>query len=121
MGPGPNLVFMQIYQENTGQTIGFTQWMSWGVPVVVLFVPVIGLWLTRNLHGASGVVLPEVGAWRPEEKRVMAVFALTGHASAREVIYDLGEPTIVGNAAEMTLGLEFIPGVVAETAAEAMS
>jgi sodium-dependent dicarboxylate transporter 2/3/5 len=80
IGTPPNLVFMQIYQENTGQTIGFTQWMSWGVPVVVLFVPVIGLWLTRNLHGASGVVLPEVGAWRPEEKRVMAVFALTALA-----------------------------------------
>ena len=41
---------------------------------------------------------------------VLAVSALTGHASAREVIYDLGAPSIVGNTAEMTLGLEFIPG-----------
>jgi sodium-dependent dicarboxylate transporter 2/3/5 len=80
IGTPPNLIFMQVFQDTTGGSVSFTQWMLWGVPVVLLFVPVIGFWLTRNLSGGSGVHVPEVGAWRPEERRVMIVFALTALA-----------------------------------------
>jgi sodium-dependent dicarboxylate transporter 2/3/5 len=80
IGTPPNLVFMQVYTENTGSTIGFVQWMVWALPVVFLLVPVIGFWLTRNLDGSSGVQMPTVGAWRVEEKRVMLVFVLTALA-----------------------------------------
>jgi sodium-dependent dicarboxylate transporter 2/3/5 len=80
IGTPPNLVFMQIYQENTGVTISFMRWMSWGLPVVLIMVPLIGVWLTRNLSGASDVQLPEQGPWRTEEKRVMVVFGLTALA-----------------------------------------
>jgi sodium-dependent dicarboxylate transporter 2/3/5 len=80
IGTPPNLVFMQIYQETTGETISFMTWMGWGLPVVLILVPLIGIWLTRNLHGSSEVQLPEQGPWRTEEKRVMAVFALTALA-----------------------------------------
>ena len=41
---------------------------------------------------------------------VLVVFALTGHASAREVIFDLGAPSFAGSVAHLDLGLEFIPG-----------
>jgi sodium-dependent dicarboxylate transporter 2/3/5 len=54
--------------------------MSWGVPVVVLMVPAMAMILARNLRGPVDVDLPHVGRWRPEEKRVMAVFALTALA-----------------------------------------
>lgn len=80
IGTPPNLIFMQIYQETTGETISFTRWMSWGLPVVLIMVPLIALWLTRNLRGSSDVQLPEQGPWRTEEKRVMVVFALTALA-----------------------------------------
>jgi sodium-dependent dicarboxylate transporter 2/3/5 len=80
IGTPPNLVFMQIYQENTGVTISFMRWMSWGLPVVLIMVPLIGIWLTRNLSGSSDVQLPEPGPWRTEEKRVMVVFGLTAIA-----------------------------------------
>jgi sodium-dependent dicarboxylate transporter 2/3/5 len=80
IGTPPNLVFMQVYEESTGGVVTFTEWMAWGVPVVLCLVPLIALWLTRGLTGSSGVVLPPVGAWRPEEKRVMWVFALTALA-----------------------------------------
>jgi sodium-dependent dicarboxylate transporter 2/3/5 len=80
IGTPPNLVFMQIYQETTGEVISFTRWMSWGLPVVLIMVPLIGLWLTRNLHSSSDVQLPEQGPWRTEEKRVMLVFGLTALA-----------------------------------------
>ena len=80
IGTPPNLVFMQVYENSTGQTVSFSQWMSWGLPVVLLLVPVIGLWLTRNLRGSSGVQVPAQGRWRSPEKRVFMVFALTALA-----------------------------------------
>lgn len=77
VGTPPNLIFIQVYKEHTGMDIGFGEWMAMAVPVVVLFVPIVALWLTRNMAKASCPSLPALGPWRPEEKRVLAVFALT--------------------------------------------
>lgn len=80
IGTPPNLLFMQVYTETTGTELGFTQWMSWAVPVVLIVVPLAWLWLTRSLPGALPVELPAVGPWRSAEKRVLMVFALTALA-----------------------------------------
>ena len=32
IGTPPNLIFMQVYQDTTGQQLGFIQWMSLGGP-----------------------------------------------------------------------------------------
>ena len=80
IGTPPNLIFMQIYEETTGEAISFTRWMSWAVPVVVLMVPAMAWILTRKLAGSLSVSLPEVGAWSTQERRVMTVFALTALA-----------------------------------------
>ena len=77
IGTPPNLVFMQQYQIFTGNTTSFTQWMSWGLPTVLLMLPLAGLWLTRNLNHQGELVIPPSGAWRPEERRVLIVFGLT--------------------------------------------
>lgn len=80
IGTPPNLVFRQIYEDYTGIEIGFFTWMSWGLPVVAIFVPIIGLWLTRNLNYAGKVVMPKVQDWTIEEKRVFIIFACTAFA-----------------------------------------
>ena len=80
VGTPPNLIFREIYQQNTGTEIGFFTWMTWGIPVVVLFVPIIGLWLTRQLHFRGRTDMPSTGQWRTEEKRVFILFALTALA-----------------------------------------
>lgn len=80
IGTPPNLIFMSVYGETTGSEPGFIEWMSWGLPVVVVMVPVMMLWLSRNLGSHLQVDLPQVGAWRTEEKRVFTVFALTALA-----------------------------------------
>ena len=80
IGTPPNLVFMQVYEEQAGKSVGFTEWMTWGVPVVLLMVPVTGLWLTRSLTYRGGFHLPEVGKWRGDERRVLMIFALTALA-----------------------------------------
>jgi sodium-dependent dicarboxylate transporter 2/3/5 len=77
IGTPPNVIFMSIYNTTTGAEVSFTTWMTWGVPVVVVFLPLMGFWLTRNLDYQGRFELPQVGAWRAEEKRVMAVFATT--------------------------------------------
>ncbi|MEP0202857.1 MAG: SLC13 family permease [Halioglobus sp.] len=80
IGTPPNLIFMQVYEEFTGRSISFTQWMQWGIPVVVIMVPLMALVLTRNVGMRLNLQLPEVGPWKSDEKRVMAVFALTALA-----------------------------------------
>ena len=80
IGTPPNLIFREIYQQNTGIEIGFLTWMSWGVPVVLIFVPIIALWLTRRLNHQGHVAMPKVGAWQTEERRVFIVFTLTALA-----------------------------------------
>ena len=83
IGTPPNVVFMGIYQETVGETIGFLEWMSWAIPVVLVLLPIVALWLTRRLGGtahAEVLTLPEVGAWSTEERRVLAVFGLTALA-----------------------------------------
>jgi sodium-dependent dicarboxylate transporter 2/3/5 len=80
IGTPPNLIFMQIYEEYTGNAVSFTRWMTWGVPVVVLLVPAMAWALTRGLERGARLTLPEVGPWRPEERRVLTVFALTALA-----------------------------------------
>jgi sodium-dependent dicarboxylate transporter 2/3/5 len=80
IGTPPNLVFMQVYADQFGAAPTFPEWMRFGVPVVVILVPLAGLWLTRGVRLETPVSLPEVGAWQSVEKRVLAVFALTALA-----------------------------------------
>jgi len=80
IGTPPNLVFMQVYEQQFNKNIGFTEWMSWGVPVVLCMIPITWLWLTRKLTYNSGFEMPDVGQWSSTEKRVMMVFALTATA-----------------------------------------
>ncbi len=80
IGSPPNLVFMQVYAEATGTHYGFLDWMKIGVPVVLVFLPLLGLWLGRRLQAAPAAALPESGPWTPGEKRVLLVFGLTAAA-----------------------------------------
>lgn len=80
IGTPPNLVFMQVYEQQFNQSITFTTWMSWGVPVVLCMIPMTWLWLSRKLTYTGGFEMPEVGAWSSLEKRVMTVFTITALA-----------------------------------------
>ena len=77
IGTPPNLIFMQVHLDSFGTTPSFPEWMSWGIPVVIVLVPLAGLWLTRGVKLATPVQLPDVGRMRPAEKRVLTMFCLT--------------------------------------------
>ena len=80
IGSPPNLVFMQVHELATGVRYGFVDWMLVGVPVVLVMLPVVGWWLTRGLADTPPATLPPHPAWRPAERRVLGVFALTALA-----------------------------------------
>lgn len=80
IGTPPNLVFMEQYKEFSGVEMTFTQWMSFGVPIVLIMIPLVWLWLTRNLDKGQTLELPESGPWRAAEKRTLIIFALTALA-----------------------------------------
>ncbi len=80
IGTPPNLVFMQVYEQTTGARMGFIEWMRFGVPTVLIFLPLAAAWLARDLGDTPPARLPELGPWTSAEKRVLTVFALTALA-----------------------------------------
>ncbi|MBX2859323.1 MAG: SLC13 family permease [Cellvibrionaceae bacterium] len=77
IGTTPNVIFINVYKENTGIEPTFFQWMGTAIPVVLALLPLAAWWLTRNLKGGEPIDIPHLGAWRSEEKRVLGIFALT--------------------------------------------
>ena len=80
IGTPPNLILVQVYEENTAQTISFAQWMSWGMPVVLTLLPLAWWWVTRAVPRELDIQVPAVGPWRSAERRVLVVFGLTAVA-----------------------------------------
>jgi sodium-dependent dicarboxylate transporter 2/3/5 len=80
IGTPPNLIFMQVHKDVFGETPDFLQWMSWGIPVVIVMVPLAGFWLTRGVRLSEPVVVPKTGRWRTAEVRVFTMFTLTALA-----------------------------------------
>ena len=80
IGTPPTLIFMQVYEETTGNPVSFSEWMTWGIPAVALMVPTIAIFLARQVPSDLRVDLPDIGAWRSAEKRVLIIFALTAIA-----------------------------------------
>jgi len=80
IGSPPNIIFLKIYGEATGTIPSFAQWMLWGLPVVVMLLPLAGLWITRHLGESAPLTIPQAGVWRTEEVRVLIVFSLTALA-----------------------------------------
>ncbi|QDT02232.1 Sodium-dependent dicarboxylate transporter SdcS [Rubripirellula lacrimiformis] len=80
IGTPPNVYFMSFMQTEYDIELTFGQWMSIGLPITCILFPAIWLWVTRSLKDAMPLVMPEVGDWRPSERRVLWVFAFTAAA-----------------------------------------
>lgn len=80
IGTPPNLIYMQVSEAQFGIQTTFPQWMGFGLPVVMLFLPVMFLWLTRRIGAGQLPHLVAPGAWTQAEIRVLMVFGLTALA-----------------------------------------
>lgn len=77
IGTPPNMLCIEAYANVTGSELTFLEWISWGLPVAAVMLPVVAIWLTRGLGGPAATDLPELGPWRAAEARTLAVFAVT--------------------------------------------
>lgn len=75
IGTPPNVIFAGLYEKATGAEYGFLEWMTIGVPVVVIAIPLAALWLTRNVTTRETIAIPDPGKWRVAEARTLLVFA----------------------------------------------
>lgn len=80
VGCATNLMFIAVYRETTSVEVTFTGWMQIGLPVVAVMLPIVWLWLTRRVGAQRLLPTESLGPWRPEERRVLLVFALTALA-----------------------------------------
>ncbi len=76
IGTPPNLIFISVYKEFTGITISFLKWMTIGLPVTLVLLPLAGWWLTRNLRPGTPLQIEAVGQLSVGERRVLWIFAL---------------------------------------------
>jgi sodium-dependent dicarboxylate transporter 2/3/5 len=91
IGTPPNLFLASYIKDNLGGEVSFARWLAVGFPLVVVFVPLVWLLLTRVLYpirvprvgaGASFVrdALEEMGPMTRGEWAVFVVFVLTATA-----------------------------------------
>ena len=80
IGTPPNLIYMQVAADQFQLATSFPVWMSWGLPVVALLLPIMFMWLTRRVEAGPLPVLEVPGRWSPAEKRIMFVFVLVALA-----------------------------------------
>jgi len=80
IGTPPNLIYMQVAGDQFDITTSFPVWMSWGVPVVALLLPIMFVWLTRRVEAGPLPTLDVPGRWSTAEIRIMVVFVLVASA-----------------------------------------
>ncbi|WP_218353560.1 SLC13 family permease [Alteromonas lipotrueiana] len=80
IGTPPNIIFMEVYTQVSGQEISFLNWMSTGIPIVMVGIPLMALWLTRSVGTMPKVSLPKSGDWSSAERRVLITFCVVAMA-----------------------------------------
>ncbi|MDW7679313.1 MAG: SLC13 family permease [bacterium] len=109
IGTPPNIVFAAAVKTLFPEApeIGFLQWMLLGIPLVILFIPVIWFVLThitqpiriRQLPGSKDVIakqLKQLGPMQRGERLVLIIFIFTALAWIFRKNIELGTFTIPG-------------------------
>lgn len=76
VGTPTNLVFAGVYEEITHKEFSFLSWLKIGLPTVFIGIPLVGLWLGRNLTKGEPIAVPQAESWNSHERRVCIIFAV---------------------------------------------
>lgn len=76
IGTPPNLIFLDAYQQATGDEFSFSRWMRITGPIVLIGIPLMGVCLTRNLRDVEAPPLRDPGSWKTDEIRTLIVFGI---------------------------------------------
>ena len=85
VGSPTNALSAGLLEESLGVVIGFAEWSLYGLPLVLVGVPVAAFLIARVQHLGSSAFKPaaaraaigEASAWSAAEKRLVPVMALT--------------------------------------------
>jgi sodium-dependent dicarboxylate transporter 2/3/5 len=88
IGTPPNLFLASYVKENLGTEISFVRWMGVGLPLVIVFLPLVWLLLTRVIFrvsdsaedGAAACAVyrhEKLGPMNPGERITLVIFILT--------------------------------------------
>lgn len=80
IGSPPNIIFQTVYRDLTGLDVSFGEWMLYGVPLVVVLLPLTWLFLVRGFEKGSAAGAPSLpvrGAMSGGERWVMVLFLTT--------------------------------------------
>jgi sodium-dependent dicarboxylate transporter 2/3/5 len=89
VGTPPNLIMMGVFSDQFPEReLTFGRWLTWGVPFVLIFVPLVGLYVyTRVIRPSKEFVVAEAGSLSGQlaalgpmsaaELRVLGVFVAT--------------------------------------------
>ncbi len=98
IGTPPNVIFMAAFEDLTGQTWSFVDWMKIGLPVVMLLLPAAFWVLSRDLPSERIPGIERLGPWTRRERRVLFVFALTALAWITRTAPSGGWQAMLGGA-----------------------
>lgn len=76
IGTPPNLIFMAVYEKQTGESIPFVRWMILGVPIAVTLLMATWGVLCFRVGKGGGITLGDALPWTPAQRRVLGVFSL---------------------------------------------
>lgn len=107
IGSPTNLIFSGVMSKMFPEAplISFTEWLKLGLPLVVIFLPIVWLYLTRffkikgSILGNKDVITEEynaLGKMSIAEKRVSIVFFLTALGWIFRENIEIGQVTITG-------------------------
>jgi solute carrier family 13 (sodium-dependent dicarboxylate transporter), member 2/3/5 len=83
VGTVPNIFTASFLENELGLRVSFLQWMKIGVPIVVLFVPLVWLMLTRFIYPLDAEAIDESvldtkpEPWNTGSKLTLVIFFLT--------------------------------------------
>ena len=104
IGTPPNVFLAGTMSAIYGIEISFVKWLGFGIPFVLLFLPLTWLWLTKlafpleidSLPGGTSRIeteLDKLGAMTTPEKRVAVVFGITACAWTFRPLWTAWIPT----------------------------
>lgn len=77
VGTPPNPICIRAYRDATGETIGFLQWLAFGLPLVLVMLPFAWWVLVARLPQGPAPTLPASGPWTKAERRMLGIFLVT--------------------------------------------
>ena len=75
IGTAPNVFVVSFVNEQLGREIGFFEWMRFAVPLVIVFLPLAWLLLTRVLFQLKHINLPAAATYLRNEHAALGKFS----------------------------------------------